>query len=259
MFRSGRQEDGEGHVTGTRGGGVLEAFLQAPVAGNRRELHQLRCGRHIADHSAEAGARVERVDRGEDPLDAIHGVRNERIDGELRVHHAPHELGHGGARLPATEGRSLPRAAGDQLEGPSGDLVASSGDADDTGHAPATMGGFESRAHHLRVARAVKGVVDAPLGAFEERLHDAANAPGVDALRRAEGPGGGELGLIRVWPHQEGRACGSCAEGGGVLQAGGKGCWSAVSGSCAQVASLCSPAAHRLRTPPWHRSAPPPG
>jgi len=55
----------------------------------------------------------------------------------------------------AAEGRAVPLAPGDELEGARADLLPRAGDADDDALAQAVMGGGEGLAHHLAVADAL--------------------------------------------------------------------------------------------------------
>jgi hypothetical protein len=77
-----------------------------------------------------------------------------------------------GAAAHAAEGRAAPDAPGDQLEGAGGDLLAGAGDADDDGFAPALVAALERRAHHLDVADALEGVIDAAVGEVDDDLLD---------------------------------------------------------------------------------------
>jgi hypothetical protein len=59
----------------------------------------------------------------------------------------------------AAEGRAVPLAPGDELEGARADLLPRAGDADDDALAQAVMGGGEGLAHHLGVADALEADV----------------------------------------------------------------------------------------------------
>src|SRR3546814_4512545 len=68
----------------------------------------------------------------------------------------------------AAERRADPAAAGDQLERPSADFLAGSGDADDGRDAPAAMRAFERLSHEVRVAYAFEAVVRAATGQLDQ-------------------------------------------------------------------------------------------
>mmetsp|Transcript_14939 Transcript_14939/g.32108 ORF Transcript_14939/g.32108 Transcript_14939/m.32108 type:complete len:319 (+) Transcript_14939:246-1202(+) len=59
---------------------------------------------------------------------------------------------------------ALPRAARDQLEGASGNLLAPSGNTNDSGHAPTTGRAFQRCAHHLDISGGLKAVVHTAVG-----------------------------------------------------------------------------------------------
>src|SRR5690606_41642081 len=82
-----------------------------------------------------------------------------RVDLDLAVHVPFDDLWHVGTAPGATERRSLPDAARDELEGTRADLLTGAGDADDDRLAPATVAGLQRRAHDVDVARAVECIV----------------------------------------------------------------------------------------------------
>src|SRR5262249_49372225 len=68
-----------------------------------------------------------------------------------------------------------------------GDFLAGFGDADDDGHAPAAVAGFQRLAHHIGVAGAVEGVIGAAVRQRYQVLNDvAANLGRVDEMGHAE-------------------------------------------------------------------------
>jgi len=110
------------------------------------------------------------------------------VNHELAVEVLLDDSGKLGPALDAAKGRALPHAAGDQLEGPGGDLGAGGGDTDDDAGAPAPVAGLEGGPHEVDVANTLEGVVKAALGEVDEDLLD-----GLLVLLRVDKVGGAEL------------------------------------------------------------------
>src|SRR5262245_43570341 len=126
-------------------------------------------------------------------------MRDHRIDLDLSVHVPVDDLRHVGSATRAAERSALPDAAGHQLERPGGDFLASFGDADDDGGAPAAMAAFQRLAHHRDVAGAVESVVGAAVGQADEMLDDiAGDFLRVDEMGNAELAAPFFLGVIDV-------------------------------------------------------------
>ena len=91
-----------------------------------------------------------------------------------------HQVGHLQAALVAAKGGAAPGAPRDQLEGPGGQLLAPRRHADNDGLAPAAVRALQGRPHHLHVADALKGVVDAPASGalLDEHLQAAGGGGG---------------------------------------------------------------------------------
>lgn len=128
-------------------------------------------------------------------------VCDEVVDRESALEIAVNESGHLVARFEPSEGSALPLSAGDQLEGPSRDLMSGGCNADHAGLAPAAVRALESSSHDASVSRGVEGIVYAPGG---ER-HDVALDGGalrqlerVDAVGGTQGAGYVELLCIDV-------------------------------------------------------------
>mmetsp|Transcript_2201 Transcript_2201/g.5651 ORF Transcript_2201/g.5651 Transcript_2201/m.5651 type:complete len:532 (-) Transcript_2201:177-1772(-) len=194
LISARRQEDAERHVGARDSGAVFEALLRAAPRCARREQLQRRAAvcrglggtvrLAVRDDSAQALARVQRLDSARRPLHASEGVRDVAIDRELAREHAAHEAGYLRAALPAAESGAAPAPASHELKRPRRNLLARARDADHTRDAPAPVGRFERRAHHRGVARAVERVVHAPRGARDELRDDGLVLERVDALRR---------------------------------------------------------------------------
>src|SRR3546814_14714198 len=103
-----------------------------------------------------------------------HGVGYQVVDVDLAVHVPVDDLRHVGAPLRAAEGGALPDPAGDELEGPCGDLRDGGRHADDRRLAPALVAALERLAHHLDVADALEGMVGAALRQVYQIRHDVA-------------------------------------------------------------------------------------
>ena len=124
--------------------------------------------RSVVYHRAQAVPPVQRLDRlvrrlGHVPV-RLELMRHVVVHRQLTRQAPLHQPRHRTSALPPSKRGTFPDASGDELERPRGDLLTSRGDADDAGFAPAAVRALERRAHHLRVAGAVEGVVHAPLG-----------------------------------------------------------------------------------------------
>src|SRR5216683_1794497 len=143
-------------------------------------IHDDRADRLAARHQVEA-----LVDALQRQL-----VGDQRVDLALAVHVPVDDLRHVGAAARAAEGRALPDAAGDELEGPRRDLLAGAGDADDDRDAPALVAALQRLAHQRGVADAFEAVIGAALGQVDEIGHEVArDLLGIDEMRHAEALG----------------------------------------------------------------------
>ena len=103
------------------------------------------------------------------------------------------------------------------------------GDPNDAGGAPPAVRGFQSGAHHLRVARAVERVVDAPLGQLPGNvlLHRFVEFFAVDAVRGAQR--NGHFEFVRIDVHGDDFRCarhfGALDDGEALLQTHRKSGW----------------------------------
>src|SRR3546814_4503292 len=90
------------------------------------------------------------------PIDIIkrHGVGNQVVNIDLAVHIPVDDLGHVSPAPRAAKGAPLPYAAGDELERPGGNFLASFGNTDDDAFTPAAMAAFQRLAHDVRIAGA---------------------------------------------------------------------------------------------------------
>src|SRR5688572_20962993 len=94
--------------------------------------------RSEGDDGADRLAGVHQVEGLVDALER-QSVGDEVVDVDLTVHVPVDDLRHVRAAARAAEGRALPHAPGDELEGPRVDLRSRGSDADDDGHAPALV------------------------------------------------------------------------------------------------------------------------
>src|SRR3546814_19452483 len=90
------------------------------------------------------------------PIDIIkrHGVGNQVVNIELAVHIPVDDLGHVSPAQRAAKGAPLPYAAGDELERPGGNFLASFGNTDDDAFTPAAMAASQRRATDVHIAGA---------------------------------------------------------------------------------------------------------
>src|ERR1700722_5994614 len=100
-----------------------------------------------------------------------HRVGDQVVNVDLAVHVPVHDLGNFGAPAYASESRTLPYSSRDQLEWPSADLLARTGNADDHRDAPAAMTALERLTHEVDVADAFEAVVCAAAGQIDQIRH----------------------------------------------------------------------------------------
>lgn len=96
-------------------------------------------------HRPQTLSLVKNIERRIDIVN-VPAMSNEFIDEQLLVHVVVDESRHTFHGFPSAECGSLPRAPGDKLEWTGGDLLAGSGDSDDTRDSPSFVGGFEGLA-----------------------------------------------------------------------------------------------------------------
>lgn len=116
-----------------------------------------------------------------------------------------------GASLYATEGRSLPFAASDELEWSGRDLLSGSSDTDDGAYTPSLVARLESLSHDLYVACAVKSIVETTIGHLDELFNNLAiwNILWVDKVGRSHVTSP----LFLVWVHVDGNDLAGFASG----------------------------------------------
>src|SRR4030095_7913555 len=88
-----------------------------------------------------------------------HRVRDKRCKLDAPGHGIVHHAGQLRAPLDATKGSAEPAPTGDELEGPRGDLLTRTSDADHDRLAPSAMRAFERGAHDVDVADALEAVI----------------------------------------------------------------------------------------------------
>src|SRR3546814_10195836 len=105
------------------------------------------------------------------PIDIIkrHGVGNQVVNIDLAVHIPVDDLGHVSPAPRAAKGAPLPYAAGDELERPGGNFLASFGNTDDDAFTPASMAAFRRLAHDFRIAGAIETVLRASISRINHR------------------------------------------------------------------------------------------
>ncbi|VXA88758.1 conserved hypothetical protein [Aeromonas veronii] len=123
----------------------------------------------VVDDAADALAFVHQIERLVDLLEG-HGVGDEVVQLELTLHVALHIARQLAATAHAAEGAAAPHPAGDQLERTGADLLARTGHADNDRLAPTLVAALQRRTHHLDVADALEGEVDAAIGQLDDHL-----------------------------------------------------------------------------------------
>src|SRR6185437_4499630 len=173
------------------------------VAATRAEVTSRGANAHAASslvkhHAPDRFTFVHQVEGVVDPVE-WHGVGNQIVDIDLAVHVPVDDLRHVGAAARAAEGGALPDAAGDELERPRRDLLASAGHADDHRHAPTLVAAFERLAHGVHIADAFEAVIGTALGElYQMRDEVAAHLLRIDEMRHAERLGEGFAAGIEV-------------------------------------------------------------
>lgn len=178
----GRQIDGKIHLAAEHAGVVAIALVpaaEALVAADNLQIHRRtpaprprrRAGRScsVVDDGADALALVHQFERLVDLLQR-HGVGDEVIEAEFTLHVALHIARQFAATANPAEGATAPDPAGHQLERTGADLLTRSGDADDDRLAPTLVAALQRCTHHLDVADALEGEVDAAVGQLDDHL-----------------------------------------------------------------------------------------
>src|SRR6185437_1334426 len=169
--------------------GWIEIAMCAPLSPGGRSVH---------DYGTDAFAAMHEIERVVDAVER-QNMRDHRVDLDLAAHVPVDNLRHIGAAAGAAESGAAPDAAGDELEGAGGDLLAGFGHADDDALAPAAMAGLERLAHHGCIAGAVEGEIGAAIGQRDEMLDDVArHAARIDEMRHAEAPAPLLLAVVDV-------------------------------------------------------------
>src|SRR5256714_1501004 len=155
-------------------------------------MFSMALARSVYDDAPDAFAFVHQVE----PLVDVrqwHGVGDHRIDLDLSLHVPVDDSRHVGAAARPAECRSLPDAAGDQLERSGRNFCAGRRNANDDGLAPAAIACLQRLAHYRDIARAIEGVVGAadlgcaPLCHIDEVCDQiAADLFRIDEMRHAE-------------------------------------------------------------------------
>src|SRR3546814_6852655 len=101
------------------------------------------------------------MDKVECPIDIIRrqGMGNQVVNIDLAAHIPVADLGHVRPAPRAAKGAPLPYAAGDELERPGGNFLASFGNTDDDAFTPAALAELQSLAHVVRMAAAFETVI----------------------------------------------------------------------------------------------------
>src|SRR5258708_39793116 len=121
------------------------------------------------------------------------------IDLDLAVEVAVHVSRQLRAALDAPECRSAPAATGNQLERTSRYFLPCPCDADDNRFAPSLVTTLQRRSHHMNVADALEGVVDAAVGQVDDDLLNGLVVVfRVDIVGRAERLGHGPFARVEV-------------------------------------------------------------
>src|ERR1700693_4310759 len=137
----------------------------------------------------DAADRLTRVHEFEGVVDFFqrHRVGDQVVNVDLAVHVPVHDLGNSGAPAYASESRTLPNSSRDQLEWPSANLLAGSGNADDHRDAPAAMAAFERLTHEVDAADAFEAVIRAATGQIDQIRHQVSlDFLRIDEVRHAE-------------------------------------------------------------------------
>src|SRR5687768_1374396 len=116
-------------------------------------------------------------------------VRDQVVDVDLLLHVPVDDLRHVGAAPRAAERGAFPDPAGDELERPGADLLASARHADDYRRTPAAVAALERLAHQIHVADAFEAVVGAAAGELHQMGDEVAfYVLGIYKMGKAEAP-----------------------------------------------------------------------
>src|SRR5882762_2058517 len=142
--------------------------------------------RSILDHRTNNLARVHQLEGIVDLIQWQH-FGDHLVDLDLAVEVAVHVSRQLRAAFDAPECRAAPNATGNQLKRTSRYLLTCACDTDDNRFAPSLVTTLQRRSHHMNVADALEGVVDAAVGQVDD---DLLNGPvvifRVDIVGRAE-------------------------------------------------------------------------
>jgi len=161
-----REIDGEGHLALGSVTPVLQSLDISSVTshiGIDAELRSLNSLSFVDDNdSTDAITGVESINRFINLVDTLDDVGDVGIEGSFTSQDRVYELRNFSSALPATESGTFPVTTSDELEGTSGDLLASSSDTDDATFTVTTVGKLEGISHDLDITSAVKSVVVTP-------------------------------------------------------------------------------------------------
>ncbi len=150
------------------------------------------------NHAANTLAFVHQVE-GLIDLFQPHGVRDEGVQGNLPFLCFLYITWQLGAPLHATESRTSPDAAGDQLERTRAELCPCRGNPDDGRFPPAFVAALQGSPHQLNVADALEGVINAAVGHLHDHvLNGLLMFLRVEEVSSAQFPCDVELGRVEI-------------------------------------------------------------
>jgi hypothetical protein len=159
--------DGEGHFALSGVTPVLQSLDITAVTlhvGVDVDLGSLNGFSFVDDNdSTNAVTRVESVNGFVDLFETLDDVGDVGIEGSFTSHDLSDELRNFSSALPATESGTFPVTTSNELEGTSGDFLASSGDTDDARFTETSVAKLKSVSHDLDVTSTVESVVETPL------------------------------------------------------------------------------------------------
>mmetsp|Transcript_23089 Transcript_23089/g.34489 ORF Transcript_23089/g.34489 Transcript_23089/m.34489 type:complete len:285 (+) Transcript_23089:397-1251(+) len=168
---------------------------------NVQSLPQTGSLRAVVVHPDDSSQRLALVHELEGRIDVVevHIVSHVRINHHLTVHVSIDQSRNLGSTLVSTKRSAFPDAASHQLEGSSGDFLASRSHTNDDTLAPTDVGRLQCGSHDPHISGAIEGVVDAATSHLhQDLLNRLVVVLGVHKLVRTKVAGKSELVGVQV-------------------------------------------------------------